>query len=92
MHPDPTSTNTMPKKSKKNVTKWGHNGEAMLVHTLAKQKAKGNWGDNNPKMLAWTACVISLAGSERASGRTPKTLQAIKSRWQHVYPTPLLTG
>ena len=88
----PTSTNTMPNKTEKNVTKWSRNDEAMLVHTLAEQKATGNWGDNNPKMLAWTACMIALTGSEKASGGTPKTLQAIKSRWQCIYSTTLLTA
>ena len=81
----------MPKKTEKNATKWSRSDEATLVHTLAEQKTKGNWGDNNPKTPAWTAGVIALAGSEKISGGTPKTMQAIKSRWQRVYPIPLLT-
>ena len=82
----------MPKKAEKNATKWSHSDEAMLMHTLVEQKTKGNWGDNNLKILASTVGVIALAGSEKISGGTSKTMQAIKSRWQGVYLIPLLTG
>ncbi|KAI9441114.1 Myb/SANT-like DNA-binding domain-containing protein [Lactarius psammicola] len=75
----------MPKpKEEKNVTKWSCVDEATLVHTLAEQKTKGNWGDNNPKKSAWTACEIALAGSEKVSGGSAKAQPAIKSRWQHL--------
>ncbi|KAI9442813.1 hypothetical protein BJY52DRAFT_1229115 [Lactarius psammicola] len=81
-----TSTLTltsMPKpKEEKNVTKWSCVDKATLVHTLAEQKTKGNWGDNNPKKSVWTACEIALAGSEKVSGGSAKAQPAIKSRWQ----------
>jgi hypothetical protein len=82
----------MPKKTEKNITKWSCNDEAKLVLTLAEQKSKGNWGDNNLKPDAWTACKDALAGSENVSGGTPKTDKAIKSRWQHVCHNILLTA
>ena len=88
----PASTNAMPKKTEKNATKWSRSDEATLMHKLVEQKTKRNWGDNNLKTLAWTAGVIALAGSEKISGGTSKTMQAIKNRWQGVYPIPLLTG
>jgi hypothetical protein len=74
----------MPKNPEKNITKWSRSNEAKLVHTLAEQKIKGNWGDNNPKPEAWTACKVALEGSEKESGGTPKTDKAIRSRWQRV--------
>ncbi|KAI9452920.1 Myb/SANT-like DNA-binding domain-containing protein [Lactarius psammicola] len=75
----------MPKpKEEKNVTKWSCVDEATLVHTLAEQKTKGNWGDNNPKKSAWTACEIALAGSEKVSGGSAKAQPVIKSRWQRL--------
>ncbi|KAF8256442.1 Myb/SANT-like DNA-binding domain-containing protein [Lactarius quietus] len=71
-------------KNKKSITKWSQRNEALLVHTLADQKAKGEWGDNNPKKAAWVACVAALAGSEKESGGHPKTETAVKSRWQRL--------
>jgi hypothetical protein len=68
----------------KEKTKWTTADEAILVETLAKERAKGHWGDNNPKPVAFTACETALAGSERISGGCPKGIQAIKSRWQRV--------
>ena len=58
--------------------------EATLVETLVKERSKGNWGDNNPKLIAYTACEAALAGSEKVSGGSPKTVQAIKNQWQRV--------
>jgi hypothetical protein len=74
----------MVKEKDKTSTKWTAAAEALLVETLIKQKLTGNWGDNNPKPVAWTACENALAGSEEASGGCPKTVVAIKSRWQRV--------
>ena len=68
----------------KEKTKWTSADKALLVETLAKEKAKGNWGDNNPKPVAFTACEVALAGSESISGGIAKGIQAIKSRWQRV--------
>ncbi|KAH9988184.1 hypothetical protein BJV77DRAFT_910226, partial [Russula vinacea] len=55
-----------------------------LVRTLKQQKTSGNWGDNNPKKVAWTACETALAGSEVLSGGAPKTVVSIKNRWQRL--------
>lgn len=68
----------------KEKTKWTSADEALLVETLARERSKGNWGDNNPKPSAFTACEVALAGSERISGGVPKCIQTIKSRWQRV--------
>ena len=58
--------------------------KALLIKTLAREKAKGNWGDNNLKPVAFTACEMALAGSESVSGGIAKGIQAIKSQWQQV--------
>jgi hypothetical protein len=81
-HPTP---NQMGKD--KESTRWTSADEAVLVETLVKEKAKGMWGDNNPKPAAWTACEAALAGSEKVSGGGPKVVAAItgKSQWQRVY-------
>jgi len=71
-------------KPDKLSVKWTQADDAMLLHTLANEKTKANWGDNNPKKVAWTACERALTDSERLSGGTPKTAQAIKNRWQRV--------
>jgi hypothetical protein len=68
----------------KSSTTWRREDEATLVQILKQQKASGNWGDNNPKKVAWTACETALAGSEVMSGGAPKTLVSIKNRWQRV--------
>lgn len=65
-------------------TTWRREDEATLVRTLKQQKTSGNWGDNNPKKVAWTACETALAGSEVLSGGAPKTVVSIKNRWQRV--------
>ena len=57
--------------------------ETILIETLVKQKLAGNWGDNNPKKAAWTACEAALAGTGKP-GAVPKTLNALKNRWQRV--------
>ncbi|KAI9431664.1 Myb/SANT-like DNA-binding domain-containing protein [Lactarius indigo] len=74
----------MDEKQDKNAVKWSQADEAMLLQTLADEKAKANWGDNNPKKIAWTACERTLMDSEKKSGGTPKTIQAIKNRWQRL--------
>ena len=61
-----------PGESKK--TKWSSADEAMLVETLAAEKANGNWGDNNPKPVAWTAVVNALRGSSKGSQSHKGTL------------------
>ncbi|KAH9037598.1 Myb/SANT-like DNA-binding domain-containing protein [Lactarius pseudohatsudake] len=71
-------------KQDKVSVKWTLADEATLLQTLADEKTKNNWGDNNPKKVAWTACERTLADSERRSGGTPKTAQAIKNRWQRL--------
>ncbi|KAH8981369.1 hypothetical protein EDB86DRAFT_3087156 [Lactarius hatsudake] len=53
----------MDEKQDKNPVKWSQANEAMLLHTLADEKANANWGDNNPKKVAWTACERALADS-----------------------------
>jgi len=68
----------------KETTKWTTADEALLIQTLALEKSKGNWGDNNPKPVAFTACEVALAGSECASGGIAKGVPAIKSQWQRV--------
>jgi hypothetical protein len=65
-------------------TKWSRDDEAILVQTLRLQKVSGNWKGTTPKKSAWTACEKVLAGSEAVSGGGPKTLVAIKNRWQRV--------
>jgi hypothetical protein len=62
------------------TTIWNLADEASLVHTLLEQRNNGNWGDNNPKPIVWTACEAMLAGSENKSGGLPKTIPAIKSQ------------
>ncbi|KAH9040660.1 hypothetical protein EDB85DRAFT_1924505 [Lactarius pseudohatsudake] len=68
----------------KNSACWHTADDATLIHTLTDQKAKKNWGDNNPKKVAWTVCEVALAGSEKNSGGTPKTANTIKNRWQRL--------
>lgn len=68
----------------KSSSKWTDADDATLVQTLTKEKADGNWGDNNPKKCAWTACEKALRGSEEASGGAPKLEASIKNRWQKV--------
>jgi hypothetical protein len=68
----------------KEKTKWTSADEALLIEVLTREKAKGTWGDNNPKPIAFTACETALAGSEAVSGGSVKGIQAIKSRWQRV--------
>ena len=63
---------------------WSPEDEATLVAALTKAKVEGKWGDNNPKAVAWTACVAALAGSEQKSGGQPKDARAIRRRWQRV--------
>ncbi|KAH9013586.1 hypothetical protein EDB84DRAFT_1568586 [Lactarius hengduanensis] len=70
--------------SDKNNTKWTDPDDAILVHTLAQEKANQNWGDNNPKKLVWTTCELALRGSEKVSGGRPKDVVAIKNRWQKL--------
>ena len=75
----------MMKEKDKTSTKWTVADEALLIETLIKQKLTGNWGDNNPKPVAWTACENALVGSEEVSGGSTKTVPAIKSCWQWVH-------
>ena len=63
---------------------WSREDEATLVAVLKEHKAMGSWGDNNPKMSAWTASEQALSGSEIKSGGSHKTLTAIRNRWQRV--------
>jgi len=72
--------------SKASSTKasWTSEDEAVLVHTLLNEKSKGNWGDNNPKKQAWSACEAALAGSEKATKSCCKDVSSIKSCWQRV--------
>lgn len=65
-------------------TIWTTEDEELLVHTLIDEKRKGNWGDNNPKKQAWSACEDALAGSEKATKSCHKTVSSIKSCWQRV--------
>jgi hypothetical protein len=74
----------MVKAKEKSATVWLRKDEATLIQVLKQQKALGNWGDNNPKKIAWTACELALAGSEAKSGGGRKTVVVIKNRWQHV--------
>ena len=67
-------------------SKWSKADEALLVETMAEQKAGTGWGDNNPKPIVWTACELVLAGSKKISGGAPKTIGVLKSRWQKVCP------
>jgi hypothetical protein len=62
---------------------WSTRDETILIETLVQQKLAGNWGDNNPKKAAWTACQAALAGTEKPGG-VPKNINAIKNRWQRV--------
>ena len=68
---------------------WSRDDVATLVHTLAEEKAKGNWVDNRPQGVAWTSCEQALMNSERTSGGGVKTLQSIQNRWQRVRPRRL---
>ena len=65
-------------------TAWTKEDESLLVHTLLEQRAKGNWGDNNPKKQAWVACEAALVGSEKETRSCHKDIPSIKSRWQRV--------
>jgi hypothetical protein len=70
-------------KDKANAT-WSRNDEAILVRALKKAKDDGQWGDNNPKDVAWNACVAALHGSEKVSGGAPKNAKVVRRRWQRV--------
>jgi hypothetical protein len=56
--------------------KWTSADEALLIEALVKEKLKGNCGDNNLKPVAYTACEVVLAGSEKVSGGSRKGVQA----------------
>ncbi|KAH9038050.1 Myb/SANT-like DNA-binding domain-containing protein [Lactarius deliciosus] len=71
-------------KQDKTSAKWTQADDAVLLQTLADKKTKNNWGNNNPKKVAWTVCERALTGSERQSGGIPKTAQTIKNRWQRL--------
>ena len=80
-----TLTFTMANAQRWGSVAWSRANEATLVRILAEEKAKGNWsGHNNPKKVAWTACVLALMDSERKSGGRSKTIQSIKSKWHAV--------
>jgi hypothetical protein len=64
-------------------TAWQTKDEKILIKTLVKQKLAGNWGDNNPKKVAWTACEAALVGTEKP-GMIPKNINALKNCWQRV--------
>ncbi|KAF8274266.1 hypothetical protein EI94DRAFT_1825613 [Lactarius quietus] len=68
----------------KSSATWSRADVATLVHTLAGEKAKGNWVDNRPKAVAWTSCEFALSDSERKSGGGVKTLHSIQNRWQRL--------
>jgi hypothetical protein len=63
---------------------WSRYDDGVLIQTLKLQKALGNWGDNNPKKIAWTKCETVLGGSEAKSGGAHKNTASIKNRWQRV--------
>jgi hypothetical protein len=64
-------------------TVWFIQDETLLIKTLVQQKIAGNWGDNNPKKAAWTACKTALAGGDK-SAVVPKSVNTIKNCWQRV--------
>jgi hypothetical protein len=70
----------------KTSTAWSTKDETILIETLVQQKLAGNWGDNNPKKAAWTACEATLASKEKP-GAVPKNVNAIKNCWQRVSHT-----
>jgi hypothetical protein len=47
-------------QSESGSSKWSDADNAMLIKTMTRQKANGYWGDNNPKLTAWVACVTNL--------------------------------
>ena len=65
-------------------SKWTNADDTVLVATLTKAKMDGDWGDNNPKKVAWTACEAALKGSKMESGGAPKNGSSIKNRWNKV--------
>ena len=67
----------------KTSTAWTIKDETLLIETLVRQKIAGNWGDNNPKKAAWTACETALAGGDK-SAVVLKSINAIKNCWQRV--------
>ena len=84
-----TLTFTMTNDQDRGAAVWSQADEATLVRTLAEEKAKGNWNENSPKKVAWTACTLALVDSERNSGGSAKSIQSIKNRWQRVCPLKL---
>ncbi|KAF8264931.1 hypothetical protein EI94DRAFT_1805099 [Lactarius quietus] len=72
----------MAEDEKKTSVIWSQADEATLIHQLTKEKKDGQWGDNNPKPAAWNGCMKALAGSEKRSGGTPKTVSAVKNKYQ----------
>jgi hypothetical protein len=64
-------------------TMWSIKDETLLIKTLVQQKIAGNWGDNNPKKVAWTACETALTGGDKLAV-VPKSVNTIKNRWQRV--------
>jgi hypothetical protein len=63
---------------------WSCDDEATLVRALKKAKDDRKWGDNNPKEVAWTVCVVALSGSETVSGGVAKDAKVVRRRWQRV--------
>ena len=66
------------------ITTWSRNDKGTLVCALKKAKEDTQWGDNNPKEVAWTACVAALSSSEKVLRGVAKDSKAIKRRWQCV--------
>jgi hypothetical protein len=82
-------TFTMASNRDRTSATWSRDDVATLVHTLAKEKAQGNWVDNRPQGVAWTSCEHAFMDSERKSGGGVKSLQSIQNRWQRVRPRRL---
>jgi hypothetical protein len=65
---------------------WTPKDKATLVRELIKAKEDMKWDNNNPKEMAWTACVAALVRSETLSGGVAKDSKAVKRRWQCIHP------
>ena len=56
-------------------SKWTKANDTVLIDALTQQKVEDNWGDNNPKLKAWVACIEALARSKIESSGVPKGLK-----------------
>ena len=82
---EPTATQPAQAQRKPKKANWKLAvDDETLLECLKQQQAAGNQLDTGFKPVAWTACGISLQGSEKLSGGGPKTAKSCKDHFGAV--------